>query len=967
MMEKMRAGTGALAAALTVLRSRRGCAEGEGSRWEWHARHCRDARCRAGRHAMEHRGGEGRHDAPRVQHGSGRPGLSRGRPGARRSSVRGAPSTVPGCGASRSPTRTRTGRATSPIRSAAARAPRPPRSRSATTTTTTAGTGSTSPAAPTTRRRRCTTRSTREPWLSPTAPRPWCSSPSSPRASSRTTSARRACRRRPSPASLLTSPAAATSTRWSSARTTTRARPTRSASTARPRTRRAPSGSTPASTSTTWTGWTSRSPMPRSMPATTAGPRRFGRSISLSRPACDRRFTDGRPTDHFGNAAATDPKVRVLQARDASGNAIFTMMNLADHNQDIGQSDDYDVAHALSSDWPGYFHRRLEQDVGGMSMFLAADIGSMEDLITDPAIPGPPCFSGANGCYAQVELTGNTIADHVAAELANAEPVPIGAVGGQRTEFCVPLENNLFRAAFEAGLFGERQGYTNCQPTGRVGNEVHTSVAVLDVGADLQFIVNPGEAFPGLMLGSPWGIEDASCPARENPPVPTWHASAKHRFQVGLGDDLIGYEKPAWSFVYEPPTFTAPDCNTDPHGPQPQPRGRGGRPGRVEHGRRAAHRPARPEPRPDRRDPPRPLREGGRYVDGRVLGASGPGRARPLPDGCGRDLACRPRAPRHSIRRPAIPTAARSWRWTGSPRSATDPWTPTATSWTSTAPSEPSGPDITTRGMLVKSGDGGVSNRYYVDVYPALTVSGSLGPASALLPASAERALDRPVSGPGLQAMRNPRKPVEQRPRTSASVRGRAESRPLVQPAQAGRHQRTGGQPVGRLRAACGGDRRRVDHREYQRRPDARRRAVRPVSGIGCRRPPGGGPTTHHRQLELLTLTLHWPLHKPRRRPATSISRSRSTVRRGDPEPEAPARQARPRTRRSGRTRSAWAGSRSSRPSGFACSTARTPSSSSRATSRPRSSSSRGPKPPRAGERAGVALPCFDSPRPRRF
>src|SRR5207249_11831073 len=48
-------------------------------------------------------------------------------------------------------------------------------------------------------------------------------------------------------------------------------------------------------------------------------------------------------------------------------------------------------------------------------------------------------------------------------------------------------------------------------------------VAVMDVGPDLQFIANPGEAFPALMLGGPWGIEDASCPNRENPPVPTWH------------------------------------------------------------------------------------------------------------------------------------------------------------------------------------------------------------------------------------------------------------------------------------------------------------------------------------------------------------------------------------------------------------------------------------------------------------
>src|SRR6266540_1081636 len=270
-------------------------------------------------------------------------------------------------------------------------------------------------------------------------------------------------------------------------------------------------------------------------------------------------------TTDSGDPAAIDAKVRVLQARDANGDPIFTMMNLADHNQDIGQSDSFEESHTTSSDWPGYFHRRLEQDVGGMAMFVAADLGSMEDLISDPRIPDPPCFSGDNGCYAQVELTGNTIADRVAAELPDAKPVPLGPVSGERTEFCVPIENNLFKAAAAAGIFGERQAYTNCQPTGRTGNEVKTSVALLDVGPDLQFIVNPGEAFPVLMLGGPWGIEDASCQTSANPPVPTWHASGKYRIQVGLGDDLIGYEKQAWSFEYGTQTFAPMDgCTGDP-------------------------------------------------------------------------------------------------------------------------------------------------------------------------------------------------------------------------------------------------------------------------------------------------------------------------------------------------------------------------------------------------------------------
>src|SRR5438067_2526696 len=239
--------------------------------------------------------------------------------------------------------------------------------------------------------------------------------------------------------------------------------------------------------------------------------------VELPVPAGMRQEIPNRfpTTDDPGNPAAIDPKLRVLVARDASGAPIFTMMNLADHNQDIGQSDTYAVSHAVSGDWPGYFHRRLEQDVGGgMAMFLAADLGSMEDPITVPAIPDPPCYGGANGCYQQAEATGDALADAVATAVPNGQPVPPGSVDVTRTQFCVPLENHLFQAIGAAGIFGKRQLYTECQPTGRAGNELETSAAVMDVGPQLQFIVNPGEAFPALMLGGPWGIEDASCPNR---------------------------------------------------------------------------------------------------------------------------------------------------------------------------------------------------------------------------------------------------------------------------------------------------------------------------------------------------------------------------------------------------------------------------------------------------------------------
>ncbi len=258
-------------------------------------------------------------------------------------------------------------------------------------------------------------------------------------------------------------------------------------------------------------------------------------------------------TNDDDSAAAIDPKVRVLQARDGDGDPIATVMNLAAHNQEIGHSDP--LRGQISSDWPGYFHDRLEAKLGGMAMFLVADNGSEEDPSTVPPVDlaeHPECSSG---CYAQARATGDAWAKAVAKAAQHADPIRPGRVSVHRQDFFVPLENNLFKAAAEAGLFGDRQTYEAGVPVGRSGSKLRTYVSVIGVGPDLQFISNPGEAFPALMIGSPWGIDEASCPARPNPPVPLWHSSATNRFQIGLADDLLGYELPAWAFSSLPGAF----------------------------------------------------------------------------------------------------------------------------------------------------------------------------------------------------------------------------------------------------------------------------------------------------------------------------------------------------------------------------------------------------------------------------
>ena len=263
-------------------------------------------------------------------------------------------------------------------------------------------------------------------------------------------------------------------------------------------------------------------------------------------------------TDDNNNPAAIDPKVGVLQAREPGGKPIFTVMSLAAHNQEVGHSGG--GVRDISSDWPGYFAKRLEARVGGMAVFLVGDNGSEEDPITVPPLPDDD-----NDPYPQAQATGEALADTMVAEAPRADRLRFGPIDVRRSTFTVPLENNAFKAAAAAGLFGDRPTYLAGQPAGRFGPDLQTTVSVTQVGPDLQLMGNPAEAFPGLMVGTPFGIEDAPCPSRPNPPVPTWYATASYRFHVGLADDLIGYISPPWAFTDVAGIYTAPpECQNDP-------------------------------------------------------------------------------------------------------------------------------------------------------------------------------------------------------------------------------------------------------------------------------------------------------------------------------------------------------------------------------------------------------------------
>lgn len=291
------------------------------------------------------------------------------------------------------------------------------------------------------------------------------------------------------------------------------------------------------------------------------------------------RISDQFPTSvalaHDDRVAAVDPKMGVLQARSPDGTPIFTVISIAAHNQEMGNA-----GSGMSGDWPGAMEHAFDAVHPGMAMFLVGDNGSEEDPQTDPpVIPnGSENHTNQATQFVQAEATGARFAQIASGAAADAVRLTPGAVRLTRRQLCIPVENNGFLALAALGEFGRRQGYV-CDASGSpilplpngailptVSTRFRTYVSYADVGPDLQMIDNPGEAFPALMLGSPFGVEDESCD-RPNPAVPTWHARGLFRFQVGLADDLIGYLIPAWAFASDTPgLFNNDTCYQDRHG-----------------------------------------------------------------------------------------------------------------------------------------------------------------------------------------------------------------------------------------------------------------------------------------------------------------------------------------------------------------------------------------------------------------
>jgi hypothetical protein len=468
-----------------------------------------------------------------------------------------------------------------------------------------------------------------------------------------------------------------------------------------------------------------------SIPAGTSG-NRYPLLTGMSERISD-QFPTAVALSKDDRVAAVDPKMGVLQARTSSGSPIFTVISIAAHNQEMGNA-----GAGISADWPGAMVNAFDAGNRGMAMYLVGDNGSEEDPESyPPVVPnGSENHTNQATQFLQAQATGRQFAQLATGAAAAAVKLTPGAVTLTRTQLCIPVENNGFIGLAAAGEFGRRQAYV-CDRAGRpiapvpngsivptAGTDFRTFVSVASIGPDLETIDNPGEAFPALMLGSPFGVQDESC-NRPNPAVPTWHANALFRFQVGLADDMIGYMIPAWAFASGTPgLFNNDTCYQDMNG----------------HGHKLESESAGPTSANDVANALATLLENhpdpsAHIVAGRFVLADGTYSRWPTDavgvllaptastalDPAGGLLIGRPTTATMGARK--VDANGVFMDYDGQPQAR---------------------PDVSTRGIMLLGSDGCVKARYYLNVFPTLDTSRPLGAeatGAAVLPHRACRAL----------------------------------------------------------------------------------------------------------------------------------------------------------------------------------------------------------------------------------
>ncbi len=237
------------------------------------------------------------------------------------------------------------------------------------------------------------------------------------------------------------------------------------------------------------------------------------------------------------NGRIIDPNLVIIQFTELEKHksVLATLVNFGSHPEALWSENT-----VLTSDFPHYVRQRLEQEYGGMAIWVSGALGVLQgpghiDVSEDNINPVP------RRTFQFAEVHGTQLAERAIAALDDkpGHPSPVVAYA-RENPVPVSLENPFFRFFFAIGVLGHgRTLYTDGVPDSSVGfpypppfdpipqalgEDLHTEVGAARIG-DAGLIVVPTELDPQLGMQYRQAL-----------------SVVPNSFIVGLGNDHIGYQ-----------------------------------------------------------------------------------------------------------------------------------------------------------------------------------------------------------------------------------------------------------------------------------------------------------------------------------------------------------------------------------------------------------------------------------------
>jgi hypothetical protein len=165
--------------------------------------------------------------------------------------------------------------------------------------------------------------------------------------------------------------------------------------------------------------------------------------------------------------------------------------------------------------------------------------------------------------FPRIEVYGKLIADRATKAIDAAAPVALTPFVVKSKPLLIPVDNPLYRLAWQVGTLKRDMYLWNNDPTPKeyvaakdvakpVG--IKSEIGYLKLG-DVDVAVIPGEIYPELTLGK---VQDPADPGADFPDAPMEpglypNMPGKHKMIVGLANDELGYFIPKRQWDEKPP------------------------------------------------------------------------------------------------------------------------------------------------------------------------------------------------------------------------------------------------------------------------------------------------------------------------------------------------------------------------------------------------------------------------------